>query len=111
MIAYRMVASSTDCEAFQSDLDALAEWGKEWGTEFNIDKCEILRVTSNKNPVDYECTLKGTPLKSTDSAKYLGVEIDSGLKWNKHISNITSKANRTLGFLRRNLKSAPAKTK
>ena len=31
--------------------------------------------------------------------------ITSDLRWNTHVSNICSKANRTLGFLRRNLYS------
>ena len=37
-------------------------------------------------------------------SKYLGVTTASDLRWNKHIDIITSKANRTLGFLKRNLK-------
>jgi hypothetical protein len=36
------------------------------------------------------------------SAKYLGVTISDDLKWESHI-NICGKANKTLGFLRRNL--------
>ena len=39
--------------------------------------------------------------------KYLGVTITTDLKWNTHISNVCTKANRTLGFLRRNLYSCP----
>ena len=35
---------------------------------------------------------------------YLGVHISQDLKWNSHINFISSKANQTLGFLRRNLK-------
>ena len=110
-IAYRMVACNKDCEALQADLDSLSIWEKQWGMEFNVDKCEILRITSSKKPIEHEYSLKGKPLKTTNSAKYLGVEIDSGLNWHKHINNITSKANRTLGFLRRNLKCAPSQTK
>ena len=46
----------------------------------------------------------GHSLEKTDSIKYLGVTLQSNLKWNKHINNITSKANQTLNFIRRNLK-------
>ena len=46
-----------------------------------------------------------------ESIKYLGVTITNDLKWNTHISNVCTKANRTLGFLRRNLYSCPPDVK
>ena len=46
-----------------------------------------------------------------DNSKYLGVTISKGLKWNAHVSNVCTKANRTLGFLRRNLLSYPRDVK
>ena len=45
-----------------------------------------------------------TTLESVTSAKYLGVTFTNKLQWDQHINCITSKANKTLGFLRRNLK-------
>ena len=55
--------------------------------------------------------LEGTVLENVDSIKYLGVTITSDLKWNSHIRNVCSKANRILGFLRRNLFSCPQDVK
>ena len=46
-------------------------------------------------------------IESEIRLKYLGVTITKDLKWNTHISNVCTKANRTLGFLRRNLFSCP----
>ena len=40
-----------------------------------------------------------------DSAKYLGVTISKDLSWNSHIENITVRANRILGFVKRNIKT------
>ena len=45
------------------------------------------------------------------NSKYLGITFSSDLHWNLHISTITSKANQTLGFLRRNLKGCPRELK
>ena len=52
-------------------------------------------------------TLEGTDFENIESIKYLGVTITSDLRWNTHVSNAYTKANRTLGFLRRNLYSCP----
>lgn len=50
-------------------------------------------------------------LEHTDKAKYLGVTIQHDFKWDSHISNITCTANKTLGFIRRNLKINSKKIK
>ena len=56
-------------------------------------------------------TLEGTDLENVESSKYLGVTITSDLRRNTHVSNVCTKANRTLGFLRRNLYSCPQAVK
>ena len=55
--------------------------------------------------------LEGTDLENVESIKYLGVTITNDLRWNIHVSNVCIKANRTLGFLRRNLYSCPQEVK
>ena len=50
-------------------------------------------------------TLHGQALETVDSAKYLGVTISQDLNWNNQINSITAKANRTLGFNKRNVKT------
>ena len=48
-------------------------------------------------------TLTHHMLARVDSYPYLGMTISSDLKWHNHISHITTKASRTLGFERRNV--------
>ena len=79
--------------------------------EFNPDKCEILRIYRKRNPVIFPYTLHNKQLKSTDHSKYLGVTISNNLTWAKHINNITAKANNTLRFIKRNVKSKNRKVK
>ena len=54
--------------------------------------------------IHHDYTLYGKALRYVTSARYLGVQLSHDLKWNSHISNVTAKANRTLGFLKRNLR-------
>ena len=55
--------------------------------------------------------LEGTVLENMDNIKYFGVTISKDLKWNTLVSNVCTKANRTLGFLRRNISSYPKDVK
>ena len=67
------------------------------------DKCNVLSITRNKTPIKYSYTLRGHQLEHADKAKYLGVTIQSNLTWDSHINSISTKANKTLGFLHRNI--------
>ena len=53
--------------------------------------------------------LEGTVLENVESIKYLGVTITNDLRWNAIF--ICTKANRTLGFLRRNIYVCPQEIK
>ena len=46
-------------------------------------------------------------LNVVNESKYLGVTIQSNLKWKSHVLNVSTKANRILSLLRRNLRSTP----
>ena len=102
-IAYLAIKSNSSCEVLQQDLDKLGIWEDKWKMAFHPDKCNVLSISKNKNPIKYNYTLHGQILEHVNKAKYLGVTIQSDLKWHSHINNITKKANSTLGFLRRNL--------
>ena len=55
--------------------------------------------------------IEGTDLENVESIKYLLVTITNDLRWNTHVSNVCTQANRILGFLRRNLYSCPQEVK
>ena len=50
-------------------------------------------------------------MKMLKALNTLGVTITSDLRWNAHVSNVCTKAYRTLGFLSRNLYSCPQEVK
>ena len=73
---------------------------------FQPVKCNMMQLTNKRSSkIQANYTLEGTLLENVESIKYLGVTITNDLKWNTHISNVCTKANRTLGFLRINLYS------
>ena len=75
---------------------------------FQPVKCNMMQLTNKRSSkIQANYTLEGTVLENVESIKYLGVTITNDLKWNTHISNVCTKANRTLGFLRRNLYFCP----
>ena len=79
--------------------------------QFHPDKCENITITRKKKPLKMNYSLRGHPLKKVSSTKYLGVTLNCHLDWKEHTDTMVKKANKTLGFLRRNLKSASQKTK
>ena len=68
-------------------------------------------MTGSKKPVKSDYILHGQVLESVTSARYLGVDISGSLSWNPHVDRITGNANRTLGFVRRNIKTKMSKVR
>ena len=64
---------------------------------FQPVKCNMMQLTKKHNKINASYTLEGTVIENVESIKYLGVTITSDLKWNSHIRNVRSKANRTQG--------------
>jgi len=59
------------------------------------------------------CTsnVHGHQLKNVDHVKYLGINITSDLRWDKHVDVICNKANSALGFIGRNVNIGNTKVK
>ena len=111
-VCYREIKDEEDTLKLQRDIDRLGSWARKWGMRFQPVKCNMMQLTRKRiNKIHASYTLEGTNLENVESIKYLGVTITSDLRWNTHVSNVCTKANRTLGFLRRNLYSCPQEVK
>ena len=108
---YLTIGGLDDGTVLQNHLDKLSLWESQWDMEFNPSKCQVVRVTTARKAINTVYTLHGQILEVVTSAKYLGVDISSGLSWNSHIDQITGNANRTLGYIRRNIKSKNQKVR
>ena len=73
---------------------------------FYPQKCKVLHITRSRQPTKAKYHIRGTALESVSQAAYLGVELDDKLTWTPHINQVTSKATRTLNFVRRNVRVA-----
>ena len=97
-----MCAFDYNCHSKSSNIFLyykLAQWEQQWGMQFHPSKYNSLSVTRSKTPFKYNYILKEHTLEPVDTAKYLGIAISSNMTWNTHINNITSKAQKLLGFL------------
>ena len=102
-----------DCLNLQEDLTSLGQWEANWQMKFNIAKFHLMRVTRHQHhkQILFDYSLHNQTLENVQSAKYLGITITDNMDWGQHVSEISSKATKTHGFLHRNLAFAPRSTK
>ena len=72
------------------DLKNLSNWLKANKISLNVGKTELVLFTSSKKKLDCNLKIKlnGKRLYETDSAKYLGIQIDKRLTWKQHINRV-----------------------
>ena len=68
---YLTLENSSDSDKLQRDLDRLQTWEARWDMEFNPSKCQVVRVTSSRNPLQTQYILHGQVLEAVSSARYL----------------------------------------
>ena len=112
-VLYRNIKSPIDRQILQDDLNSLSQWETDWQMKYNVAKCHSMRVTRHlpDKQILFDYTLHQQKLEQVQSAKYLGLTITDNLDWGQHVSEISCKATKTMGFLRRNLALAPRHTK
>ena len=109
-VCYREIKGTEDTVKLQEDIDHLGCSARSWGMRFQpVNHNANYKERIKKINASY--SLEGTVLENVEKIKYLGVTITNDLKWNTHVSNICTNANRTLGFLRRNLAVCPRDVK
>ena len=78
---------------------------------FQPVKCNMMQLTNKRSSKIQTKYTISTVLENIESINHLGVISTNDLKWNTHIANVCTKANRTVGFLKRNLYSCPQMSK
>ena len=110
-VCYRKIKNSEDTVKLQEDRP-LRVSGKEFGYAVPAMQCSIMQITRKRiKKITASYTFEGMVLDNVEKIKYLDITITNDLKWNTHVSNICTKAIRTLGFLGRNLAACPQTVK
>ena len=68
-----------------------------------------MQVSRSHKPLQHFYSLGNEILQEVSDSKYLGIQIDNKLDWNKHISTVAARGQSKLAFLNRNLKGCPKK--
>ena len=110
-LVYRPICSEADQVLLQWDLSALELWGDTWGMHFNATKCNIMCISCSHNPLTRMYSLCNHVLSEVDTAKNQPVLRAQLVPPPPHVSSVVSKANSTIGSLRRNLRKCPSKLK
>ena len=92
-LLYHTINCEADAITLQKDLDTMQQWEAKWLMEINPNKCEVITITNKRSHINYPNNIHGKELVHVQHAKYLGLTFSNNLSWNKHIDNITKKAN------------------
>jgi hypothetical protein len=96
----KTIESVVDREKMQEALDCLCDWADKWGMAFNIAKCKVMHLGRN-NP-EYEYTMRGVRLGTTEEERDIGVIVTKNLKPSAQCSKAAGRALTVLGQIRRN---------
>ena len=102
---------SSESNTRQKYLNKLAKWEQ---MDDAVPSQQMRSPTNNKKTKTHKqlnFILHGHNCEYVSSANYFTVTITSDLKWNAHVQKICQQANRTIGFLKRNLNIANSNIK
>ena len=83
-----MASSTTQVEAnelAQEALDKISSWTRRWRIKLNETKSVHVTFTNRRKDIHYVVYLNGVQVPQAESAKYLGLHLDSRLNWKHHV--------------------------
>ncbi len=86
----------------QNDLKNLEDRSSTSGLSFNEMKCKQQQVTRKVKPITSTFMLNDDQLQTTDIKRDLGVCVTLNLTWKVQVYQQATKANKMLGYIRRN---------
>ena len=108
---YKQIVSTHDETLLQEDLTKVYQWSQLWQLKLNPQKCESICILYKRSPPMCKYHLNDQPIPSKSVVRYLGMYINSHLKWSDHVKHIIAKASRSLNYLRHTLFASPSTVK
>lgn len=90
-----------DAIKLQEGIDCFMEWCNENKMQVNKEKCKIMTFTRKKDPIIFNYTINGEPIKRVEENMDLGVLFDKGLTFKSHHEYMTNRAITTSKFVKR----------
>ena len=86
----------------QRNISGIKRWADDWKMKLNAGKTQVMVISSNSKDIAWkpELHLEGMKLEVVSEYKFLGVTIDSDLRFNKHIDNVIKKVKKRAKILR-----------
>lgn len=110
-ILYKNVKSPSDQAELNLNLERIKNWCDQWQMQLNPTKTVFMSISRKKNILSYPYSINGHELAQAKQYKYLGLIFTPDLRWNLHVEELCSKANKVLWGLRRNLHCASPEVK
>ena len=89
--------TAEECQArIQEAADRKAEWFHNAGLTLNVSKSEVIGFGFSPSPI----TLNGEIILPSTSIKFLGLTIQSNLKWDQHVAGLCNKIRWSAGRIR-----------
>lgn len=96
------------------DLNIIYQWAHQWKMEFNPDPTkqatEVLFSCKKSNPHHPPLIFNGAVVAKVKEQKHLGLVLDSGLSFKKHLNLKIIKAKKNTGIIKHLSKFLPIKT-
>ena len=94
--------NNNDHSAYIQEVNNLVSWCSENYLELNPKKTKEMHIDFRKNsPTPVPLTIKDDTVEIVTSYRYLGVTLDSQLKWTENTISVQKKAAQRLYFLRK----------
>ena len=90
----------TIAEELNQDLARITKWAQDWMVTFNPNKTESLILSRKQTNNIPPLLMNHIPILEVRSHKHLGCHLDNNMKWNTHINDTVTKANRRVDILR-----------